>query len=221
VRLCLQAFFRFSCPNSLTHPIQITADPYRLALYLNYFNQYPCPYYSDRADLIGPEVNRVAQLMRSFGSKIIFHTKTVPPTATSTTIFIPDIADNHINETSPLLEDKCLFGDFERNPVFVNGSIHRALRYSTSADFFADTHDMAVKIASDLNIEYLVVAGMKCNLWLPAFFEQLKSVGIEPLYLYDLSDVAFFRATQREQMTHMSRLSRFSGRGSWSVDSKL
>jgi hypothetical protein len=147
---------------------------------------------------------------------VIFHTRTVPSSQTSTSIAIPEISDNHINETSPLLEDKCLFGDFDRFPIPSNGSIHRSIRYSTNSDWFADTHDRALKIVIDLNIEYLIVAGMKCNLWLPAFFEQLKELGIEPIYLYDLSDVAFLRAAQKEKIdTHVEALKKF---WSWIIE---
>jgi hypothetical protein len=109
--------------------VLINTDPSTIGIYLNYFDQYPCPYYSDRADLIGPEINRMAQLMRSFGSKIIFHTWTVPATRTFTTRAIPNATDNHINETSPLLVDKCLFDDFNEHPAPSNGSIHHAILY--------------------------------------------------------------------------------------------
>jgi hypothetical protein len=190
--------------------VLITTDPSKLAFFFSYFGSYPCPYYSDRADLIAPEINRLAQFMRSFGSPIIFHTKTVPATRPQTSVSVPDIRDNHLNATSPLLEDKCLFGDFDKNPAPSNGSIHSALLYATNSDRFADSPATAARLAHDAGAEFLVVGGMKCNLWLPAFFEQLRAVKIEPIYLYDLSDVAFFRAAQKERVdTHNDALKLF------------
>jgi hypothetical protein len=190
--------------------ILITTEPSKLAFFFSYFDSYPCPYYSDRADLIAPEINRLAQFMRSFGSPIIFHTKTIPHTPPRTRVPIPAVTENHLNVTSPLLQDKCLFGDFDRHPAPSNGSIHHALLYATNTDLFADSPTTAAKLALDLGAEFLVVGGMKCNQWLPAFFEQLRAVKIEPIYIYDLSDVAFFRAAQKEKVdTHNDALKLF------------
>jgi hypothetical protein len=190
----------------------VTINPPQLFFFFSYFDQYPCPYYADRADLIAPEINRLAQFMRSFGSKIIFHTKTVPRTTTATTVSIPAIADNHLSETSPLLDDKCLFDDYNEKPHPSNGSIHHDLLYATSTDFFADSPETALKIALEQKAQIIVTGGMKCNQWLPSFFEQAKAVGIEPLYLYDLSDVAYFRAAQQSKLeTHVDALKFFWG----------
>jgi hypothetical protein len=60
--------------------MRLHLDPRQAALYLNVTDRYACPCYSDRADLIAPELNRVAQFLRTFGVTIILYTSALPPT---------------------------------------------------------------------------------------------------------------------------------------------
>lgn len=188
----------------------VSVPPSEIMLYLNYHDGYSCAYYSDRADLITPEINRVAQFMRAFGAKIAFFTDTVTPTKITVDFSVKDIVDNHMEETSPLFEDKCLFSDPQIPPPQASGDIHRDILYSTQGDFFVDEHSKAVPLAVQLGVKYVIVAGMKCNLWMPALFEQFRTAGLSPIYMYDLSDVAFYREAQKEKLdTHVEALKHF------------
>ena len=67
-----------------------------------------------------------------------------------------------------------------------------------------------VKLAKKLGVKNIIVGGMRCNFWLPPFFKSLKENGIKPFYIYDLSDVAYFRAAQRKKLdTHNKALEHF------------
>ena len=199
--------------NTTSYSKQILSEnPKNIAIYLNYFDCYECPYYTDRADLIAPEINRMAQMMRAFNIPIIFHTKTVKESS-----ILDDVQngikigeDLHLEETSPLLDDKCLFNDYNDNPAQCNGSIHHDILYSTSTDYFVNSHEHAVDIILKLGVKYVITGGMRCNYWLPPFFEALKNNFVKPIYLYDLSDVAFFRAAQKKKLdTHTKALAHF------------
>lgn len=188
----------------------ITVNPEKMVMYLDYFNSYKCPYYTDRADLICPEINRLAQFMRGFGTKIIFHTLTEKPTKTKSRTDFDMNIDLHLDETSPKLEDKCLYSDFNIKPAEENGSIHHDLKYSRNFDYFADTTETAAKIIEDLKVTHVIVGGMKCNYWLPRFIEHMKKIGVSLLYIYDLSDVVYFREAQVKVLdTHTKALSHF------------
>lgn len=188
----------------------ISAKAQEIAMYVDVASGYPCPYYLDRADLVAPELNRVAQFMRSFGSKIIFQTGKVAPSKVKVNRDIPVVTDNHLDETSPLLEDRCLFDDYNKDPAPVDTAIHHAFMYSSQEDYFVNERENAIRLALDAGAKYLIVCGMNCNQWLPAFFEQARSVGLQPLYLYDISDVTYFRATQGKKLeTHVAAIEHF------------
>jgi hypothetical protein len=204
--------------NQTDIPIPITLNPNTVALYLNFTDRYPCPYYSDRADFISPEVNRLAQFLRTFGVKIIFYTTSFPSTSVSGSIPVPEITTEHLSETSPGFQDFCIFEKFTDSPTWQNTAIHRNLLYSSSADLFVDSADQIVRLAIHRKLTHLMVAGMKCNLWIPSLFEKLKISGVNPIWIADLSDVAFYRKSQIDHfMTHLEAAARFrnwvSGRG--------
>jgi hypothetical protein len=204
-------------------PVQFTIDPAKLALYLDFFDRYPCPYYTDRADLIAPEINRLAQFLRSFGSKVVLRTATVLPTPVSEVADLKNFTDNHMDDTSPLFADKCLFDEFTEHPARSSGAVHHDIRYSTASDLFADSHRHAARLGVQLNVSHVLVAGMLCNLWVPSFFETLTAAGIVPMWLTDLSDVAFHRPSQVGRLkTHSEAITLFQewllGRGYATVD---
>ncbi|OHT07509.1 hypothetical protein TRFO_24255 [Tritrichomonas foetus] len=208
----------FSPPTSFTFDVnisskqqeKITVDPKKLGLYLNYHDTYSCPYYTDRVDLIAPEINRLAQFCRSFGITLIFNSLVEPPSKFTK---IKNLIENpplHLDETSPLVQDKCLYEDFDINPIYTNGTIHHEILYSTSSDLFVNNHSNSVHLAIEKGLTHIIVGGMKCNMWLPPLFEQFSSAGIQPIYLYDLSDVVFLRELQKEKLdTHMDALKHF------------
>ena len=216
--------FIFEHNNSASSRTHIQIDPKKTALYLNYFDSYECPYYTDRADLIAPEINRLAQMMRAFGMSVIFYTHTVPESdliqndidgkEDEKLLMINekpvDLSILKLDETSPKLEDKCLYTDYNNNPAPCNGTIHHDIKYSTKQDFFVSNHVHGVKLAKKLGIENLIVGGMRCNYWLPPFFEMLKNENIKTFYIWDLSDVAYFRASQLPKLdTHNKALAHF------------
>lgn len=214
-------------------------DPSKIGLYLNYHDTYSCPYYTDRVDLIAPEINRLAQFCRALGISIIFNSKTDEPTKIDPQVksevdeTVKTRISLHLQETSPLVQDKCLYEDFDANPTYSNGSIHHQILYSTSNDLFVSineyNHDLnsdnfeqidgsysknshidVVYLAKQKHLTHLIVGGMKCNMWMSPLFEQLKEVGIQPIYLYDLSDVVFLRSAQQEKIdTHLIALRHF------------
>ena len=186
----------------------VSVDPKEILLYLNYGNAYACPYYSDRADLIAPEINRLAQFMRTFGAKVVFFTDAVEPTHVNGGEL--EARDNHLDETSPLLDDRCLFEDFDKAPAQKSAAIHREILYSLAGDAFVDEHWKVVRLAAELGAKYVIVAGMRCNYWVPALFEQLREAGMSPVYVNDLSDVAFYREAQKARLdTHVDALRHF------------
>ena len=203
------SFFSFKINTSINTESILEVNPNETALYLNYFDTYPCPYYSDRADLIAPEINRLAQMMRAFGMKIIFHTLTEKPSEITANIQTPETELN-LEKTSPNLQDKCLYTDFDKTPAPSNGSIHHDIMFSSKSDYFVKDHNDGVKLAHQLGIKYLIVGGMRCNYWLLPFFRNLKLNNIQPIYIYDLSDVAYFREAQVKQLdTHTKALIHF------------
>lgn len=187
----------------------ITVEPTKLGLFLNYKNTYTCPYYLDRADLIAPEINRLAQQLRAFGSHIIFQTESEAPTPTNSNVEVKEFPLK-LDKTSPLFKDKCLYGPYDEEPSPLDGKIHHDILYSTTTDYFVAQISKVVDVAIDLKLSHVIVGGMKCNLWLPPLFSQLKSYGIQPIYIYDLSDVAYHRETQINKIdTHTKALEHF------------
>ena len=82
--------------------------------------------------------------------------------------------------------------------------------FSSKSDYFVKDHNDGVKLAHQLGIKYLIVGGMRCNYWLLPFFRNLKLNNIQPIYIYDLSDVAYFREAQVKQLdTHTKALIHF------------
>lgn len=229
---------------SSTEQKELSINPKNIGLYFNYHNTYSCPYYTDRVDLIAPEINRISQFCLSFGMTIIFNSLNDVPTSINPSVKsqVDQLTTSklplHLNETSPLVTDNCLYDEFNTNPIPLNGSIHHDILYSTKSDLFVaineyDNIDDSSKSSKDNNINYeysyqynshinvvylakerglthLIVGGMKCNMWLPPLFEQLKAVGIQPIYLYDLSDVVFLRSAQSKVLdTHIIALRHF------------
>ena len=200
--------FVFEYNTSSTSKTLLDINSKKVAIYLNYVDSYECPYYTDRADMIAPEINRVAQMMRAFGMPIIFYTHTVEESealkeAPQVKHFMEmekekpkDQSILKLDQTSPLFEEKCLFSDFNDNPAPCDGTIHHDIKYSTKQDYFVTSHEHGVALAKKLGVDYVIVAGMECNFWLPPFFEALKNEGIKPIYMYDLSDVKYWRKTQ-------------------------
>ena len=196
--------------------LSMTKKPYdikKFGLYLNYQEQYSCPYYTDRADMIAPEINRLAQFLRSFGSPIIFYVD-----ANAITFDFSDQYDDidfdqkpspynseidisekqHLNETSPKFKDLCLFKDFDSAPLQPNYSVHHSIKYSTSSDYFISNHNDLIKKAKELKLSHVFLVGIRSNLWMTSLIENLQQSGIEPLYLWDLGDVAFSKETQSD-----------------------
>lgn len=195
---------------SINSKQMIELNPNETALYLNYFDTYPCPYYSDRADLIAPEINRLAQMMRSYGMKVIFFTQKEKPSEIKSDVKLLETEDLELENTSPKLEDKCLYADYDTKPAESDGSIHHDIMFSTTSDYFVSKHDDGVKLASQLGVKYLIVGGMRCNYWLLPFFRKLANLNIQPVYIYDLSDVAYYRAAQKKVLdTHTKALIHF------------
>lgn len=186
----------------------ITLDPHKVMLYIDVHKSYPCPYYSDRAVLYVPETNRLAQMLRSFGSKIIFNTdKLRSPTVTKEEL--PDYPI-HLDETSPGVSSKCLYDGFNKNPAPDDKSIHPEILYSNTSDLFAKDYKDAVRLAIDNGATHVIATGVHCNMWVPPMFELLKQHGIQPIYIYDISDVMYLRETQIEHFdTHNKALSHF------------
>ena len=203
--------FPIDVNTSSTQKKLITLNPKKIGLYLNYHETYSCPYYTDRVDLIAPEINRVAQFCRLFGFTVIFYSlNDAPSNYNVNNDNIPKDPPLHLQETSPLVQDKCLYDDFEKNPAPENGSIHHDILYSTSYDLFVNKHINVVYLAIEKKLSHVIVGGMKCNMWLPPLFEQLRAAGIQPIYMYDLSDVVFFREAQIEKIdTHTNALQHF------------
>jgi hypothetical protein len=102
------------------------------------------------------------------------------------------------------------FEDFTTNPALSNGAIQKEIRFSSQSDLFASFHDRGVKLAVGRNIGYLLVAGMRCNLWIPAFFEELKSASVIPILISDA------RASQLPNFTtHNEAILHFNGWLQW------
>ncbi|KAK8893443.1 hypothetical protein M9Y10_021865 [Tritrichomonas musculus] len=237
---------QFSLIVNLSSSLQktLSLNPQKVGLYFNYHNTYSCPYYTDRVDLIAPEINRISQFCLSFGMTIIFNSLTDAPTPINPTIksqidqSINSKLPLHLDETSPLVKDNCLYEEFDTNPIPLNGSIHHDILYSTQSDLFVsvneydsidkpnkndkdevfnyencykyNSHINVVYLAKERGLTHLIVGGMKCNMWLPPLFEQLKKAGIQPIYLYDLSDVVFLRSAQLTALdTHTIALKKF------------
>jgi hypothetical protein len=111
------------------------------------------------------------------------------------------VADEHLPETSPDFRDGCNFEEFTGTPTWGSGAIHHGVRYATRSDLFANSSDDAVRLAAHRGLTHVLVAGMRCNLWMPSFFEKLRRSGIRPLWVADLSDVAFYRRAQVGRFT--------------------
>lgn len=226
---------------SSTEQKEIIVNPQKIGLYFNYHNTYSCPYYTDRVDLIAPEINRISQFCLSFGMTVIFNSLSDVPTPINPSVksqvdqLITSKLPLHLDETSPLVSDDCLYEEFNSNPIPLNGSIHHDILYSSKSDLFVavneyntidsqikndnfnnensyqyNSHINVVYLAKERGLTHLIVGGMKCNMWLPPLFEQLRAVGIQPIYLYDLSDVVFLRSAQSKVLdTHIIALRHF------------
>lgn len=175
-------------------------DISNFGLYLNFQESYSCPYYSDRADLIVPEINRVAQFLRSYGSKIIFYDETKQEKKFLSRPYskTDDNDPQDLKITSPYFVDKCLFSDFDVLPFQTNYSIHHGILYSSKFDHFLTSHYDLIDLAKALNLTHILMAGMRVNLWMTDLIKKLKKFNIEPLYLWDLNDVAYYKKTQNK-----------------------
>jgi hypothetical protein len=128
---------------------------------------------------------------------VVFFTSSHAQTPISGSIPVPEVSSNSIDDHSPGFDDRCIFDIF----TWSSTAIHRDLRYATGSDLFTDSEDHIVRLAVDRGWKYLIVSGMKCNLWVPSLFEKLKKSGIAPIWVSDLSDVAFYRPSQ---LTHFT-----------------
>lgn len=201
-------YFNYYGKNNRVSEIEI--EPFNIGLFLNFHENYACPYYTDRADIICPEINRLAQVLRAFGSKIIFYTQEEMPFKTDSTNDNQYFDEQFLNETSPDLKDICLYSDYNEEPSIINTSIHHSILYSKESDIFVENYPSLIAVSKQFNITHLIVSGMHCNQWVPGLFQSLITAGVTPLYLYDLSDVTYSREAQIAHFTtHTEALKHF------------
>lgn len=195
---------------STTKQQKLNFNSQDVGFYVDLFDSYECTYQTDRADILSTETNRMLQYMRTFGSKIIFHSlKNEESKARITDQKEIEEKYDYLNDTAPLFKDICVFDRKITNPADSEGKIHHNILYSTINDYFAKDLQSVVKIAQSLKLSTIFVSGVRVNLWLPTLFDMMKSTHITPIYIYDFSDVAFDWESQHTAINSHKHANKF------------
>ena len=178
---------------------ELSINSKNLGLFLYYPQTFPCPYYNDREDLIIPEVNRIAQYLRSIGSTVIFKTnftQNVDIKQNFEIINQNDEWESFLNVSLNLTENYCLFSKFTKKPLDSDESIHKNILVSSSSDIFLNNFQDLVFYCIDKKITHILLAGMHSNKWMPLLLQQLIKNNIIPIVIDDIIDVKYSYLSQ-------------------------
>lgn len=175
----------------------ITVKSKSIALLLYFPDSFPCPYDTDREELIIPEINKLAQYMRSIGSKVIFKTSMKKNVIVNNHIELKNIDEwNSSTLLNNYSKKSCLFSGFEKKTLEFNETVHHGILSSSNWDAYVNKFEDAVRYAYNINASYVLLCGMSSNEWMPIMAQQLNEKGIKPLIISDLTDVSYSHKTQ-------------------------
>ena len=183
--------------SSRTEKEELMIKSSNLALLLYYPQSFPCPYFNDREELILPEVNRVAQYLRSIGSVIIFKTNSTKNIEINEHFNQIDEWDTHKNLMFQNNSKSCFFKGFDKKPMPFNEEIHQKILLSSGIDVLIQNFNDAVSVCHQKKVKFLLIAGMHSNEWAPFLIQILEKEEITPIFIHDISDVSYSHFIQR------------------------